>query len=165
MKLPENLRDKLKIPLGTLIQDKDTSKQNLSNLISSDSFLISVGDATTQKMIEYGLVPSIQIVDGQEKRVKRNPPEYAQSKTNLTCSNPPGEITQDGIETIKKALKSEFPVRILVSGEEDLLVLPVCMLAPDGAIVLYGQPNEGLVIVKVDSAIKNKVKSLLDSMT
>ncbi len=165
MKLPENLRDKLKIPLGTLIQDKDTSKQNLSNLISSDSFLISVGDATTQKMIEYGLVPSIQIVDGQEKRVKRNPPEYAQSKTNLTCSNPPGEITQDGIETIKKALKSEFPVRILVSGEEDLLVLPVCMLAPDGTIVLYGQPNEGLVIVKVDSAIKNKVKSLLDSMT
>jgi GTP-dependent dephospho-CoA kinase len=165
VKLPENLRDKLKIPLGALIHDKDTSKQNLSKLIPSDLLLISVGDATTQKMIEYGLTPSIQIVDGQEKRVKRTPPEYAQSKTNLTCSNPPGEITQESIETIKKALKSEFPVRILVSGEEDLLVLPVCMLVPDGTIVLYGQPNEGLVIVKVDSAIKNKVKSILDSMT
>ena len=165
MKLPKNLRDKLKIPLGTLIQDKDTSKQNLLKFISSDSFLISVGDATTQKMIEYGLVPSIQIIDGQEKRVKRNPPEYVPSKTNLACSNPPGEITQDSIETIKKALKSDFPVRILVNGEEDLLVLPVCMYVPDETIVLYGQPNEGLVIVKVDSAIKNKVKSILDSMT
>lgn len=165
MKLPENLRDQLKIPLGKLILEKDTSKQNLLELIPSNSLVVSVGDATTQKMIEYGMIPSIQIVDGQEKRVKRNPPELTKSKTNLACSNPAGEITEESIQTIKKALKSEFPVNIMIDGEEDLLVLPVCMFVPDGTIVLYGQPNEGLVIVKVDSTTKNKVKSILDSMT
>lgn len=165
MKLPESLRDQLKIPLGNLIKDKDTTKKNLLNQIPTNSLLITVGDATTQKLLEYGLVPSIQIVDGQEKRVKRTPPQYSESTTNLTCKNPAGEITEESIDTIKKALKSKFPVRITIMGEEDLLVLPVCLFVPDGTIVLYGQPNEGMVIVKVDSAIKHKAKSILDSMT
>lgn len=165
MKLPESLRDQLKIPLGNLIKDKDTTKKNLLNQIPANSLLITVGDATTQKLLEYGLVPSIQIVDGQEKRVKRTLPQYSESTTNLTCKNPAGEITEESIDTIKKALKSKFPVRITIMGEEDLLVLPVCLFVPDGTIVLYGQPNEGMVIVKVDSAIKHKAKSILDSMT
>ena len=56
------------------------------------------------------------------------------------------------------------PVRITVVGEEDLLVIPVCIYAPENAIVMYGQPNEGLVIVKIDDKIRNKTQLLLDSM-
>ena len=56
------------------------------------------------------------------------------------------------------------PVRLSVNGEEDLLVLPVCIHAPDNAIVMYGQPNEGLVIVKITPEIRNKTQSLLDLM-
>ena len=48
------------------------------------------------------------------------------------------------------------PVRITVFGEEDLLVLPVCIHAPDNSIVLYGQPNEGLVLVEITTEIRNK---------
>ena len=54
-------------------------------------------------------------------------------------------------------------MQILVNGEEDLLVIPVCIHAPEGAR-MYGQPNEGLVVVQVDSEIKNKTKTLLDLM-
>ena len=36
--------------------------------------------------------------------------------------------------------------------------------APENSVVLYGQPNEGLVIVKITSEIRNKVQSLLDLM-
>ena len=53
------------------------------------------------------------------------------------------------------------PVRITVNGEEDLLVLPVCIHAPDNAIVMYGQPNEGLVLVEItDTEIRNKTTNI-----
>ena len=61
-------------------------------------------------------------------------------------------------------MKSKAPVRILVDGEEDLLVIPVCIHAPDYAIIMYGQPNEGLVVVKINEEIKKKTKSILECM-
>jgi hypothetical protein len=42
--------------------------------------------------------------------------------------------------------------------------MPVCIYAPENAIILYGQPNEGLVIVKITSEIRNKTQKLLDLM-
>ena len=78
--------------------------------------------------------------------------------------NPAAEITSQSITVIKKAFTLQAPVRILVNGEEDLLVLPVCIHAPENAVVLYGQPNEGLVIVRITPEIRNKVQTLLDLM-
>lgn len=164
MKLPENLRDQFKTPLGTLIPNDNVTKEGVLKNISDMSFIITVGDATTEKMVDFGLIPSIQIVDNQEKRIKRNPLSNKGIKTNLECSNPPAEITQESIDTIQKAIGSEAPVRITVNGEEDLLVIPVCLHAPLDSIVMYGQPNKGLVIVKVDSEIRNKSKYLLGLM-
>jgi hypothetical protein len=68
------------------------------------------------------------------------------------------------MQVIQKAFSSEPPVRITVDGEEDLLVLPVCMSAPENSVVLYGQPNEGLVLVHVTPEIQAKVQKILDSM-
>ncbi len=164
MKLPENLRDQLKIPLGKLIFEEQTTRENILKEIPQDSFIITVGDATTEKLMNFGIVPSLQIVDGQEKRVTREPPSASNIKTNLTCNNPAAQITSEAIDTIKKALESETPVRILVNGEEDLLVLPVCLYAPEDAIIMYGQPNEGLVVVQINTEVRNKTKSILELM-
>ena len=151
MRLPENLRDQLKIPLGTLILEKETTKENILKQIEDDSFLISVGDATTEKLLNYDIITSMQIVDAQEKRTKRE----------LTK---PNEIKQQSIDIIKKGLNSKPPVRIVVDGEEDLLVIPVCIHAPENTIIMYGQPNEGLVLIRLNNDIKKKTKSILDSM-
>jgi hypothetical protein len=43
-------------------------------------------------------------------------------------------------------------------------VIPVCVYAPENTIVLYGQPDEGLVIVKITPEIRNKTQKLLNSM-
>ncbi|MFB5646387.1 MAG: DUF359 domain-containing protein, partial [Nitrosopumilaceae archaeon] len=91
MRLPENLREQLKIPLGVLIPDDQTSKENILKQISENSFLITVGDATTEKMQNFGIIPSLQIIDAQEKRVKREPPKTSKISTNLSCKNPAGE--------------------------------------------------------------------------
>lgn len=163
MHLPENLRNDLKKPLGILIKNSDISKENILKNID-DSLIISVGDATTEKMIRYGIIPSIQIVDGLEKRAKREFPA-GDVKTTLYCINPPAEITRESIDVIKKAFYSLKPVRIVVKGEEDLMVLPVSVFAPDDSVVLYGQPNEGLVIVKINSVIRNKAQLIMNSMS
>ena len=163
MKLPDSLRDQMKIPLGILIPENHTQKNEIQKFIPENSYLITVGDRTTEKMIDFGLIPSLQIIDGQEKREKREPPKL-ENATELTVDNPAAEITSQSISVIKKAFDMKSPVRIFVNGEEDLLVLPVCIHAPENAVVMYGQPHEGLVIVKVSPEIRNKVQTLLDLM-
>ncbi len=163
MKLPDSLREQLKIPLGILLPESQADKNNIQKYLSENSYIITVGDRTTEKMIGFGLIPSLQIIDGQEKRKKREPPKL-ENATELTVDNPAAEITPQSISLIKEAFTLQSPVRLLVNGEEDLLVLPVCVHAPDNAIVLYGQPNEGLVIVKITPEIRNKVQTLLDLM-
>lgn len=164
MKLPDSLREQLKTPMGVLLPEKDATKSNIVNYISKNSFVITVGDRTTEKMIGFDLIPSLQIIDSLEKRTKRELPKTVDVATDLVCNNPAAEITEQSIKTIQKAFLSETPVRLVVDGEEDLLVIPVCIYAPENSVVLYGQPNEGLVIVQITPEIRNKAQRLLDSM-
>lgn len=144
--------------------ENETSKENIQKHLSQNSYLITVGDRTTEKMLDFGLVPSLQIIDNLEKREKRKPPKLSNMTIELSVDNPPAEITSQSIKLIKKAFTMQPPVRINVTGEEDLLVIPVCIFAPENAIVLYGQPNEGLVLVKITTKIRHKTQTLLDLM-
>lgn len=160
MKISEELKQELKKPLGILIQDRDVTRQTISRYIRPDSYLVSVGDATSEKLDAIGFYQHLQIVDGVEKRKKRKLPVSAAKK--LYCDNPAGQITEQAIKTIKEAMSMQPPVQIIVNGEEDLLVIPVCAFAPQNTLVFYGQPNEGLVIVHLTQEIRNKTKSILN---
>ena len=164
MQLPDDLRDQLKNPLGNLISDNDPNKENIIKKIPAESVINTVGDRTTENMLQLGLKPQIQIIDGLEKRNQRTVPVDDTINTNLSCRNPPGEITEESIQVIQKAFSCESPGRITVDWEEDLLVLPVCIHAPKNSIVMYGQPNEGLVIVTITPEIRAKVQKILDAM-
>ena len=164
MQLPDDLRDQLKKPLGDLISDNDPNKENILKKFSTESIIITVGDRTTDNMLQLGIKPQIQIIDGLEKRSECTVLADDTISTRLSCRNPPGEITEESIQVIKKAFSSEPPVRIVVDGEEDLLVVPVCIFAPENSIVMYGQPNEGLVIVQITPEIRAKVQKILDVM-
>ena len=115
-------------------------------------------------MLQLGLKPQIQIIDGLEKRSVCAVPADDTINTKLSCKNPPGEITEESIQVIQKAFSNEPPVRITVDGEEDLLVIPACIFAPENSVVMYGQPNEGLVIVTITPEIRAKVQKILDVM-
>ena len=163
MKFPDSKRDSFKNPLGVLLPESQADKAGIEQYLQDDSYIITVGDRTTEKLVNFGIIPSLQIIDGIEKREKRDSIKL-EGTTELTVDNPPSEITDSAIEVIKKAFSMTGSVRIMVSGEEDLLVLPVCVHAPENSVVMYGQPNEGLVIVKVTSEIRNKAQKLLDLM-
>ncbi len=163
MKLPDSLRNQLKIPLGILLPIGQDNKENIQKYLSDNSYIITVGDRTTEKMIEYGIIPSLQIIDGFEKRKKREFPKLG-TASELIINNPASEITLQSIEIIKKTFTLNPPIRLTVNGEEDLLVLPVCIHAPENSVVLYGQPNKGLVLVEINTEIRNKAQTLLDMM-
>ena len=139
------------------------NKDNVQKYISDDSYVITVGDRTTEKMIDYEIIPSLQIIDGFEKRQKREFPKLG-NESELTIDNPAAEITLQSIEIIKKVFEMIPPIRLTVKGEEDLLVLPVCIHAPKNSVILYGQPNKGLVLVQITTEIRNKAQTLLDMM-
>ena len=56
--------------------------------------------------------------------------------------------------------KDKIKRQIIVKGEEDLAVLPCILIAPQETIILYGQPNEGLVYLKACDVVE-KAKKLM----
>ena len=68
--------------------ETDSGQEEIIKDAYANSLVVTVGDATTDKLLKMGLVPFLQIVDGQEKRIKRNIPESESIITNLECQNP-----------------------------------------------------------------------------
>ena len=164
MILPENLRNELKIPLGELILNSSSEKENHIRSVCSEKVVITVGDATSELLLAMGLTPLLHIVDGQEKRERRSLPLADLINTELTVKNNPGEISSDSFNLIKTIFEQKPPIRLLVDGEEDLLVLPVCLFAPENSVVMYGQPNEGLVIAEITDEVREKVQKIVNQM-
>jgi len=162
--LPENLRNELKIPLGKLFLNSSSEKEDYIQKIYSEKVIITVGDATSELLIGMGLIPLLHIVDGQEKREERSLPSADSINTELSVKNNPGEISPESFNLIKNIFEQKPPIRLLVDGEEDLLVLPVCLFAPENSVVMYGQPNEGLVIADITNELREKVQKIVNQM-
>ncbi len=111
-----------------------------------------------------GLTPLLHIIDGQEKRMKRSPQSADSINTALTVKNNPGEISLESFNPLKTIFEETPPSRLVVDGEEDLLVLPVCLFAPENSVVMYGQPNEGLVIAEITDEVREKVQKIVNQM-
>jgi GTP-dependent dephospho-CoA kinase len=159
MPLTPDALAELKKPFGTLIQDSQVTKEKIVSAVRGGR-VMTVGDATTERLLTFGIVPDVSVVDGKERRRKRAYPEF--DAAVITCKNPAGVISKQAIDALKQALKAKPPVRVVVEGEEDLLALPVFAMAPDGVVVLYGQPLEGLVLVRITPAKRNRAKNLMD---
>ena len=111
--------------------DKDITAEAIAEHAGVDASYITVGDASTERASALGLNVCMEIVDCLEKRVSRSAPKMRENFTIIRCTNPPGHITADA-EAIIYEVMEKIPgtrVRIIVDGEEDLLVLPVCSRA------------------------------------
>lgn len=164
--LTPKLRAELKKPFGILIQGPmELTTEKLKELIEKRKppKVISVGDATTSSLIKFGVPPDLCIVDHKvlRKPVKPVPMKVPQT---LHASNPPGTITKEAWLAVKKGISANQKTQIVVDGEEDLLVIPAVVLAPEKSIVAYGQPNQGIVVVEVTKRNKLKCRQIIDSM-
>jgi uncharacterized protein (UPF0218 family) len=125
--------------------------------------VISVGDIVSRNLHLNKIIPQLSITDNQSLR-KKLPPQVFSDKSLIQVKNPQGTITKESIEAIEKALKENKSVQIIVDGEEDLLTLITILNAPENTLVIYGQPNEGIVVVKVNPENKAKAARILEKM-
>jgi uncharacterized protein (UPF0218 family) len=161
--LNEKMRAKLKHPIGNLIVgDSEKTMNYLRRFIESEKprRLFAVGDYVTLNMIKHGVKADLYVVDNKIMR-KKIPPVHVNCVKTVRVANPPGTITSEASEAIRKAINSSSATRIVVDGEEDLLTLPTVKFAPVGTIVVYGQPGVGIVIVKVTGEKRREVEQIL----
>ena len=161
MRLRPAQRLKFKKPFGLLIKDQDVTKERILQSVMSATKVISVGDATTRRLLEYGIVPNVAIVDGREQRHATIVPKY--TAIEIRCKNPAGTITEGALRSIRTGL-GKTHARLLVDGEEDLLVLPICSYAPLDSVVFYGQPFEGIVEVKITPEKKTEASRVMEEL-
>ncbi len=165
-RLTPELREKLKAPLGLLIQGSfDETMKTLKQLIEKEkpSKIISVGDTVSDSMTRHGFSPQVLIVDNKVMRKVIQPIALDADQT-LHVKNPPGTLTEEAWTIIKEALRGKRRTKVLVDGEEDLLTLVAVLCAPENSLVVYGQPHEGIVVVKVTEKTRETMRRIVDAM-
>ena len=164
--LTPELRVELKKPLGTLIRGSFfETMRRLKEAAEAEkpTTIVSVGDAVTGNLVKSDLPVQLSVVDNRIMRRDTRPFSFTVEQT-ICVENPPGRITEESITAVQEALKSNRRVKIVVDGEEDLLTLIAILHAPDNAFVVYGQPHEGIVLVKVTPEKKAQIATILKAM-
>jgi hypothetical protein len=125
--------------------------------------IIAVGDTVTKNLEKNGFKAKLSIVDNKCMRRITEPSELHADQV-LHVTNPPGTITAEAISTVQAALKNDQRVQIVVDGEEDLLTLVAVIYAPTDSYIVYGQPYEGIVLIKATAEKKAEISAILRSM-
>ncbi|WP_226480563.1 GTP-dependent dephospho-CoA kinase family protein [Natrinema amylolyticum] len=156
--LPDELRHELKEPMGPI----ETDAERLLETV--DGPIIAVGDVVTYHLLQAGRRPDVALVDGRTKRsaVDEEIRDAVTSGASIEVRNPPAELSAPVVRALRRALSTDEPTTILVDGEEDLVALPAIVAAPEGASVVYGQPDEGMVHVKVTDDHRAEMRDLLE---
>ncbi len=147
------LRKKLRKPLGrvTKIDEIKTKRK-----------IIAVGDETTLNLLEAGMKPHLAVCDFRVKRRKISKKNRDRIKKSFKkagkCMNTPGTLSLYLLENAKKYLKKGGLLEI--AGEEDITALAFILKANKNHLILYGQPDKGVVSVKPEEA-KEKAKRIL----
>ncbi|MFA5106674.1 MAG: DUF359 domain-containing protein [Candidatus Micrarchaeia archaeon] len=158
--ITDNLRAKLKEPLGTLFPDAGLHPY----LKSSGRKVCAVGDECAYRMIMAGVKPEIVIFDRMTKRaavhegVRGALSSYCRNP--LRVKNPAGMITGE-LEAAVAGLFQKGSGCIEVEGEEDLATLVAMRCAGESWLVVYGQPDAGAVVVMGGQAAKSKAGEML----
>lgn len=161
LRLPEEARQSLKRPLGKLFRSTEDAVKHIRR--SRPARLIAVGDVVTAELLSAGLKPDVVVVDFMVMRFPASDDVRgaidSYSVPEVKVENSAGAITPELQDALEKA---EPPVKIIVEGEEDLATIPAVLTAPEGSVVAYGQPGEGMVLIEVSEQKKREFKKILN---
>jgi len=161
---------RLKHPLGRLIiGPPERNIQVLKEIVEREkpTKLIAIGDVVASNMMRNHIKVNCIVIDFKSKR---QPFEHVSLENFevINVKNPAGVITSAAYEAVKEActkhIQGDSALAIVVEGEEDLLTLPVVKYAPLGALVVYGQPHVGIVVVKITERIRNYAELIMSKM-
>ncbi|WP_226011564.1 GTP-dependent dephospho-CoA kinase family protein [Halomicrobium salinisoli] len=179
LELPGTLRSELKAPFGPIYTDADAL------LADAGEPVVAVGDIVTYHLLEAGYVPAVAFVDERTKRADVDPEvreaiearrsdagagsdadgrEPSGFDRERTVDNPPATLTAALLSALSDGLAEGGTTLVRVDGEEDLASLPAALAVPEGGSVVYGQPDEGMVLVTADDETRERIGSIVDRM-
>ncbi len=167
--LPEELRLLLKNPLGKLYRGNGSECiEAMRDELQQAKKIVAIGDMTAFYLLKSSILPDLAVVDNKTKRAQV-PDHIMQSLEHnsykrIEVKNPPATLTKELIDLIRDSLAGEERVKVVVEGEEDLATLPAILYAPPGSVVVYGQPDEGSVLVKATPEMKKYTDELMKKM-
>jgi cytidyltransferase-like protein len=161
----------LKTPSGTPYKGPEENPEVamsvvLDDLSSLDGPLIAVGDVTARVMLELDTVPDLALIDGQTKRMALNEDETVDAShfpVQMAASSPAGLLTPNLLEQLEHALRAEEACLLTVDGEEDMAPLYLHLLAPLGAVIVFGMPGWGLMVQRTSLAMKERCRTILNA--
>ena len=173
--LPDTEKQSLRRPFDTLLYGSQThlawAAFQAKKIITKTKPLITiaVGDIAIVSLLQQNLHLQLAIAD---LKTKRQQIFSGLGKLGLHSTathkaiNPASTLTPTLIRSLKLGIKQSLITpqstqSILVDGEEDLAVLPAILLSPLNTAIFYGQPNQGLVYIRVTEKCKQKALSLL----
>ncbi len=154
------IRRTLARPLGEVIGEDEAVKRAQS----SSGLVIAVGDMVSVTLLARGVHPDIVIFDERSRRAgfKGLSPVLLTGYDQFEVENPAGTITEEALKVLKRLIRPKRKSALKILGEEDLLGLPAIDMAPVGSLVLYGQPDAGIVAVTVNAETKAVARSILE---
>lgn len=163
--LPESLKEELRRPIGIIFSNTQELVQSINRL--NNIILIAVGDIVNQELTNNYVKVDLKIIDFKTRR------RIINDSSLKSVINKAGTINAETVrnlnKTIRRLLRSELSGTrndksnwFIINGEEDLLALPAILLAPLNSIVMYGQYEVGVVVIKVTEKMKKKIKDLIN---
>src|SRR5699024_6090990 len=148
LRLSDPLRGAFKDPFGPIYTDADRLVSDLGSPV------IAVGDVVTRHLTRAGARPDLAVVDWiteRETLADADQPDIEGYDARFDVENPAAVLTEDLLRALRTGIEKDASAVVVVDGEEDLATLPVLALASEDASVVYGQPGEGMVHVRIDS--------------
>tara|TARA_B100001996_G_scaffold336899_1_gene288455 strand:- start:1694 stop:2725 length:1032 start_codon:yes stop_codon:yes gene_type:complete len=171
--LSKEAEKSLKDPFGILFKgpesDHSVAIQAALNSLADDHLpIIAVGDVTVKSLQDIDGNTCIGLIDEKTKRMHWDGfKDINQSLYDnvIECRNPQGMLTKSLFESCKFAIErwtlNNEKTLIVVDGEEDLSPLFLHILAPLNSVILYGQPNQGVVLRITSLESKTRCRKLL----
>ncbi len=164
-RLPLHDRARLQTPKGEVLDKRDGPPEDRAvRMIERETppLVIAVGDVTSATLIRAGFQPDVCIVDGATKRGAYGGVVHAERQ--YLVYNPAGVLYPEAWSVVGTAVDDGCKSVVFVDGEEDLLGFPAVLLAPEGAVMLYGQPDVGIVWVPVTEENRTRARRFLEEM-
>ncbi|MBI5223221.1 DUF359 domain-containing protein [Candidatus Micrarchaeota archaeon] len=157
IKISEQIKKELKKPLGRLVQIQDIIRMNNKGLK-----IITIGDVCTIELLKHGILPTLAVFDYKTKRTQIDQKDEEILRMSfgkvMKIKNPPGMINKQIIKDARKLIENGGAIQI--DGEEDLTALPL-ILNLENEVLVYGQPNVGMVAVEKDEKLNRKIEKWL----
>ncbi len=167
------VRDELAEPMGDIIggleEDITHAAVMVKQRLKQDNppLIIAVGDIVTQSLHMVEVDPHLSVIDNRTRRteIAEHYKSPFQTQTHGPFRNDAGTISSAFVTAVYEHLSEpasrDVHRQYVIQGEEDLLGLPMMLLAPLESVVLYGQYEQGIVYVCITEEVKSFCWSML----